>query len=178
MDRTQKMILAVIGVALASCAVTFVTASSQTSSPLYTIRMEQVSSGMHFLPTEKNEFTYTTQKGYTLHHDVKYCTEPQTVDETCQTTCETCHHTCETCVEDTCPLTCDTCTHNCDPTCTGPTCPYTCEPTCQMATCETCDQPTCLATCPLTCYDPTCPDTCEPTCQEDTCPLTCDDPTC
>jgi hypothetical protein len=196
MDR-KNMILIAGSAALAVCAVVFVTAASQASAtPLFTVRMEQVSSKMNFLPTEINGFTYDTEKGYTVTFGInKYCSSDPSetiLDDTCMTMCGTCPFSClESCFEtcDTwpsCPVTCDTCTSNCNPTCYGPTCPQTCEPTCETPTCphtcyetcETCDDPTCPYTCYETCEDPTCPVTCEPTCEEPTCPLTCDDPTC
>ncbi|MBU7028515.1 MAG: hypothetical protein HXS48_16395 [Theionarchaea archaeon] len=70
MNRT-KMLIVAVSAAVAFCAVAFVTADFSTSStPLYTVRMEQASSSMRFLPTERNKFTYTTEKGYMLTCDV------------------------------------------------------------------------------------------------------------
>ncbi len=56
MDRRQRSI-AVISVAVAVLAATCVSASiSETNTPLYTLRMEQLSRQMNFLPVEKNGF--------------------------------------------------------------------------------------------------------------------------
>ena len=177
----KKMVAAAVGVAVVLCAVAVVTASPRISSntPLYTMRMEQASNKMHFLPTEKNNFTYTIERGYNLEHlvgamfgevalDTTPCTcEECTVDFTCP------HGTCS----DTCD-TCFTCTNTCEGTC-GPTCPGTC------ATCSTCNR-TCANTCAETCVsscDGTCSDTCPQTCAtcetvcEHTC-YTCEGETC
>lgn len=95
-------------------AVTTATASPLTvKTPLYTVRMEQASNKMNFLPTEMNGFTYTAEKGYTMNYDILecYCAEPLIVtwQPTCEfyptcDTCETCV-TCGTCYPDTCPWT-------------------------------------------------------------------------
>lgn len=42
----------------------------QSDTPLYTVRMEQACSKMHFLPAAVNEITYTTTKGYTLDYGI------------------------------------------------------------------------------------------------------------
>ena len=139
----DKKIFSVMSIIFVSLTVTVVIANSRTiDTPLYTVRMEQVSSKMNFLPTEMNEFTYSTEKGYEVDYDgfrgcsgVKAppkCTELET---TCVHTY--CEYTCvaSTC-ESTCPLTCDTCegytcTYTCDPTCfTCPVTECTCSPIC------------------------------------------------
>lgn len=139
-------------------AAAIVTASSWTgATPLYTIRMEQASSEKHFLPTEKSNFIYTTENGYTLLNGAgygsAYVPAIETVGNTCWDSCDgTCEITCwETC-DYTCPVTC------------GNTCPNTCPNTCQNTcpnTCSTC-QLTCPYTCQDTCYGRTCWDTCPP----------------
>jgi hypothetical protein len=154
MDRRTVFIVVVSAIAVL-LAIAAVSAHTQTTNtPLYTVRMEQASSKMNFLPTKVNEFTYITQKGFTLNHDVtgEFCganplTGPGTCGETCPETI--CGSTCETCPQHTCSATCPY-------TCDDPTCPYTC------------DDPTCSATCPYTC-SATCPATCNPTCDEYTC---------
>lgn len=155
----KKWSFAVIGVVAVLFAVTFTTASSLAGTPLYTVRMEQHSNNMNFLPTAVHGFTYTTENGYTLDYDVpKYCggvvplgtdatcfptclnTCPNTCDETCPNTCD---YTCDTC-EETCPFTCPiTCWVSCYGTCFGETCDF-CEPTSY----DTCTGPqTCVRTC-------------------------------
>ena len=63
-DGNQKMPIVTIGAVLVVLAMTVVTANLLTShTPLYMVRMEQMSSKMIFLPTVTNEFTYVTQKG-------------------------------------------------------------------------------------------------------------------
>lgn len=138
------MLAALIGGTLVLVAVACVTASSLAAhTPLYTVRMEQVSNEMHFLPTVMNEFTYTAESGYTLGFNVSGGggAVVRGTDATCHPSCSTCPITCE----QTCPNTCiPTCPYTCD----DPTCPYTCPVTCPV----TCDGPTC----PPTCDDPTC----------------------
>lgn len=64
----KKVSIAVVSTAVAFLAVTCVTASRQTlNTPLYTFRIEQASSGMSFLSTAVNEFSYNTRDGYTLN---------------------------------------------------------------------------------------------------------------
>lgn len=159
----KKMFIIMVSATAVLLAITAVTAYNRsTNTPLYTVRMEQASSKMNFLPTAVKGFTYTAEKGYTLNYDVGYFNviplEPPTNYQTCPETI--CGSTCETC--QTCPATC----------------PDTCPATCRY----TCDDPTCPATCPYTCDDPTCPNTCPATCPDTcdgpTCPSTCDDPTC
>jgi hypothetical protein len=160
------MFVMIVSATIVLLAITAVTAHNRTvNTPLYMVRMEQVSSRMNFLPTSANEFAYTAEKGYTLNHDgihgvggahvLEPYTEPPQCEtwETCEETCETCWSTCD----DTCPNTCSVTCRN--------TCPATCPATCE----ETCDDPTCSQTCPVTCED---------TCDGPTCPSTCDDPTC
>lgn len=132
MDR--KISLAVIGVVAVSCVVPFVTASSLTSTPLFTLRMEQMSSEKNFLPTEKNEFTYTSEKGFTLGYEISGYSggvNPlMTEGSTCNPTCNV--KTCITC------LTCESCFHcvTVNPTCDDLTCQRTCNPTCDEQTCN------------------------------------------
>jgi hypothetical protein len=161
MNGNQKIAL-VVACAVVVCAAAFVTASSLTSTPLYTIRMEQVSHKMGFLPTAVNGFTYTTESGYTVNYGVSGHgnAEPLMTHQadtfcTCFPWCETSEYTCES--QPTCMITCNTCIN--------PTCPpVTCFSTCQGGTCT---DPTCPATCPNTCED-TCPNTCS-TCSGWTC---------
>ena len=71
MNRKQKMYSTVISIAAVFLAVAFVTAdSSFLNTPLYTFRMEKVSSEMNFLPTEVHTFVYTAEKGSTLEYSV------------------------------------------------------------------------------------------------------------
>ena len=125
----KKLLLVVVGVA--ALAATVVHASSQTvDTPLYIYRMEQQSNKMHFLPTIMNEFAYTTEKGYTIEHEIAaLCVVQPRNPLTIGFTCETCRDpTCVTCVE-TCLPTCDdtTCLNTCgESVCvcpTGPWCP-------------------------------------------------------
>ena len=167
---------------LGFCAVAAVTANPQVKSntPLYTYRMEQASSGMSFLPTEKNDFTYTTEPGYTLDYTVTLTagsSTPQTtvpMQNTQWITCETCGFTCDTCIN-TCQTCYCTCWDTCRCTCQGITCDFiTCDFTC-IFTCDTCFD-TCFDTCWDTCFDTcfgTCFITCDPTCVDPTCEHTC-----
>jgi hypothetical protein len=164
MDGKQKIVIAVISVALV-CAVACVTADSSTHTPLFRVRMEQASSEKNFLPTEQTPFTYTAESTYTLTCEVSggcsgigpLYTGHNTCQDTCPETCEddTCEETtCATCYS-TCTSTCpNTCTNTCPSTCTN-TCPETCEESC-AGTCWTCPA-TCVWTCSKTC------DTCYPT---------------
>jgi hypothetical protein len=159
MDRKKMLVVAlsVAGLFLA-CAVT--ARSPPTSTPLYTIRMEQASSEMNFLPTAVSTFTYTTEKGYDLPYAGCCGVPPSSASETyedCTTieiTCWSCWNTCL----NTCPNTCRTCPQTCPNTCTN-TCPNTCTNTCPN---------TCWNTCPNTCWD-TCWNTCEYTCEGPEC---------
>jgi hypothetical protein len=145
MDRKKMMLAAVIGTVLVFCAIAAVTANSLAmNTPLYTYRMEQVSSEMNFLPTEMNGFSYIADKGYTLDYKVTgYCggVEPLSGVFTCALTCQS-----------TCPYTCPwTCLGNTCGTCLN-TCPYTCKSTCGQYTCDdTCNDFTCPTT-HLTCF--------------------------
>ena len=135
MNRKQKVLVAVVsGVCISLVVSTVIASSLAAHAPLYTVRMEQASSKMNFLPTQVNTFTYVAENGYTLNYDIAGC-EGIRGEPTTGRTCE------GTCYDPTCPLTCwSTCD---DPTC-GDTCPDTCPLTCY--TCEkTCD------TCPYTC---------------------------
>jgi hypothetical protein len=162
MDKKKMLLVAVI-TGITSLAITGVTAHSFTSNtPLYTLRMEQASNKMNFLPTAVNEFTYIAEKGYGLTYNTQgdcsmngYCGDanPLGTGVSCvQTQCDTCYTYCG---QNTCQYTCpDTCGDTC-----GNTCPYTCPYTCEY----TCDDPTCGGTCgEVTCK--TC-DTTEPECE-------------
>lgn len=130
MDRIHKLMLfAMVSVSAVSLTITAVMASSWTTpnTPLYTYRMEQESSNMHFLPTSMNEFTYAAENGYILNYNVQGY-----VGETLSSTQTTCYNTLNCCFTKspaiTCPGTCDsTCPHTCD----DPTCPDTCPVTCE-----------------------------------------------
>ncbi len=142
-----------------------VTATSWTgATPLYTIRMEQVSSEKHFLPTERSSFTYTAENGYTLLYNAEYCGYTPAIETLIGATCwDSCDGTCDYTCWETCPNTCYTCPNTCLNTCEN-TCPDTCENTCPNTCEETCS--TCTLTCPYTCQDTcygrTCWDTCPP----------------
>lgn len=149
MKRKHNVLIAIVGAALVLSAVSTVIGSQISSTPMYTVRMEQQSNKMHFLPTKMNEFTFTAESGYTLNRDVSgVCGEPLevTVGRTCEGTCvgePTCSNTCMS----TCPSTCGN-------TCSGSTCELSCGGTCEP-TCFTCD-PTCDETCGGTCYPSFC----------------------
>lgn len=148
----KKMLVALISGVLV-CAVTVTASSSMPATPLYMVRMEQVSSTMNFLPTEVNGFTYAAEKGYTVDYDGSGY-YGGTRDVTTGRTCE------GTCIEPTCPHTCwSTCGGGSTCEGGGSTCGDTCPNTCG-ATCYTCDQ-TC-DTCPNTCIGNTCNDSCTP----------------
>ena len=186
MDKTQKILLASLSVALAFLAASAVAARPQTSStPLYTFRMEQMSHGMNFLPSERNTFTYTAAKGHTVAYDAvqeMYCggfdgidyidTSPISTCHTCYKTCKTCGETCNTCDPPACETSHYTCGHTCGYTCEKHTCWWTCNGFTTTPTCDTCFQ-TCAYTCPRTCQGNTCFVTCEPTCNFPTCQDTC-----
>ena len=164
------VVTAVISVTAVSLVIACAAARPWTSAtPLYTVRMEQASSEMNFLPTEVNRFIYTTEKGFNLNYICSGCFSAQPLEVTSGRTCE------GTCIEPTCDNTCpSTCASTCGATC-GDTCGFTCD-TC-ASTCDTCDEtcdggPTCYNTCGLcTIIGPTC----EPTyCYIETCiPCTC-----
>ena len=123
----RKVLIFIAGIAIVSIAVTAVTASSwTTNTPLYTVRMEQASSNMNFLPTEMDYFTYIAEKGYNLNCvALTECCGVKSLNICLSTlggpTCElyTTKHTCEDpeCMwtyEYTCPFTCfDTCWQTC-----------------------------------------------------------------
>jgi hypothetical protein len=147
MDKKASAAVACTGILL---AMTVVTASSQEDTPLYTMRMEQASSEMHFLPSAVSEFTYTAEPGVVFSYAVTgYCGEPfyftespceVTIGATCDSTCwPSCGYTCGS----TCGFTCNTCIA---------TCGFTCNPTCDAITCDSCMQ-TCItcSSCSLTC---------------------------
>ncbi|KYK31478.1 MAG: hypothetical protein HXS48_01120 [Theionarchaea archaeon] len=132
MDKKQ-LSLAAMSVAVLLLGVTFVTANPLTSTPLYTVRMEQQSSEMSFLPTEMNEVTYTTENGYTLNYNAPLgCCGDANPLGACTyyatTCCSSCYGTCSA----TCPLTCYTCPATCTDTCPN-TCGYSCG---QVDTCN------------------------------------------
>lgn len=141
----KELSTVVIGAAALFALSTVIASSQGYTTPLYTVRMEQASSRMNFLPTAVNQFTYTAEKGYTVNYNAAgYCGAPLeiTVGKTCDGTCDidpTCPHTCRstcddpTCGEtcpDTCQLTCDTCYHTCA-LCTFDTCFISCVGFCQ-----------------------------------------------
>lgn len=115
MDRMQKWelitALTMIGIVLVPFAVPCVSASSgKPDAPLYTLRMEQASSGMNFLPTQVNNFVYTAEKGYTVNYDAAGCCNvvrglfsvPLTCEDDCIgiygfTLISTCSETCSAC---------------------------------------------------------------------------------
>lgn len=171
MDRKQKMIIAAVSVVAVILVVTGVTASSLQITPLNTVRMEQASSKMSFLPTSVNEFTYSAENGYILSYDTTGCCSVEPLAptgqeiETCWPECTTTEPTCpSTCEGDTCQGTCSTCStcqgqgYTCDQT----SCQYTCESTCGVScggtcssTCEqnpTCGASTCDYDCPVSVY--------------------------
>ena len=151
----KKVSLVVVGAVIVCATVFSIAGSVMAHTPLYILRMEQASSKMNFLPTAVNGFTYTTESGYTVGHNVtgRYCGGVNPLATSPASTCDpSCTDTCE----ETCPWTCyETCPNTCNPTCTSPTCPDTCPNTCD--------------TCPVN----TCPVTCEPTCEEFSCQKTC-----
>lgn len=146
-----KQVFIVIGVVIFITAVIVAVASSSSfNTPLYTVRMEQVSSKMNFLPKEANQFIYTAIKGQEIFFNIKsngiFDDPPETEGPSCDSIhCNTCGVT--ECGE-SCGLECET-MENCptgDPeTCGGASCTPTCG--------STCDDPTCYGpTCPFTCY--------------------------
>jgi hypothetical protein len=118
----RKILFIIAGIAVASVTVAAVTAIPLTyNTPLYTVRMEQISSEMNFLPTEMNDFTFTAENGYNLNYIPEYCdvgsydTYARTYDGS---------YTCWGYY--TCPFTCNsniTCYSTCRPTACAP-CPY------------------------------------------------------
>ena len=162
MKRNQMLYAASISVAFLVVAVTATASLSHT--PLYTYRMEQVSSEKNFLPTAVNEFFYNTESGVTITYEVgAYCNAVNPLVSDGVNTCETCpgHITCYS----TCPETCGE--PSCWGTCFEPTCDTCTQPTCETCetcvTCSTCGEPTCDSTCPNTCGGQhTCKFTCDP----------------
>jgi hypothetical protein len=152
----KKMLIAVTNMALVFLVATFVTAHPSTSNtPLYTLRMEQASSRMNFLPTTMNNFTYITEQGYEANYDVLGCCGGI---EPLDTGVWTCYYS--TCGGPTCWLTCPA---SCYGTCYDPTCPATCPYTCGYScggTCYTCEE-TCEETCEKSCEYTSCPRDCE-----------------
>lgn len=181
---TQKWMLFAISTTVFFAITAAAANTLSPNTPLYTFRMEQVSSEMNFLPTEKNDFNYTAENGCTLNYAIQASSAVSiiTTSGTCRecrniTNLRTCPKTCETCPGDFgCKKTWDTChTHcpiTCLPTCPGiKTCADTCKKTCPgKIGCEkTWD--TCHITCPITCsptcfWNRTCTYTCEKTCPE------------
>lgn len=139
----QKKVFAVVSIAVALCAITAVIASPKISgTPLYTFRMEQVSSRMNFLPTVVNDIIYTAENGYILNYDVSGRYD---VDFSKAVVAGTCSPTCP----DTCPNTCGTCHLTCPDTCLALSNCLPCEES-YGGTCSfTCG--TCYITCPITC---------------------------
>ena len=164
MNRKQLMLILVVCGAVGFLAVTAVTASGQTSStPLYTFRMEQASSEMSFLPTERNTFLYIAEKGHTVTYDVTGCCNAVPLITGGAYTCGTCGRTCPNTCYSTCVSTCSsTCVSTCPETCVN-TC-HTCVSTCSSTCVSTCSS-TCVSTCPYTCGN-TCANTCWDTCEE------------
>lgn len=157
MKRKTKMSVAVLSTVIALLAITAVTTGSQVSlnTPLYVFRMEQASSEMNFLSTERNNIAYTIENGSTLNYSIseEYCSAKSS-----PAICLTDQHICSvdvgTCAMVTCASTCpNTCWSTCSDTCEN-TCGNTCWSTCS----DTCGN-TCGNTCPSTCWL-TCGETC------------------
>ncbi|MBU7016580.1 MAG: hypothetical protein HXS44_03660 [Theionarchaea archaeon] len=131
-DRKIVFIVVVNAVVLLLAVNAIVAHGRTANTPLYTVRMEQVSSKMNFLPKAVNGFNYTTEKGYSMNYELPRKSGDVVPFDTWEQpwTCyySTCQETCSTCDGPTCP---DTCVDTCD----GPTCPA-----------ETCDEPTCYVT--------------------------------
>jgi hypothetical protein len=139
----KKLLIAAAGAAIALLAVTVTASPWSSNTPLYTYRMEQVSSKMNFLPTEQSIFAYTTEKGCTLDYTVLGSGHIQPAEKLTTRTCEgeTCSSTCPNTCVDTCPNTCSgaTCPNTCDQ--------YTCEVCVTISTCVTCGGGTCDPPC-------------------------------
>lgn len=122
----RKMLAFIAGIALVSFAIAGVCASSWAyKTPLYTMRMEQVSNDMHFLPPEMNDFTYTAENGYNLNYDVSAFSATTTSSVNFQTFdgSNTCNGSSTCAYSYTCPFTCNiTCSRTCEPTACAP-CP-------------------------------------------------------
>lgn len=130
--RRRWMLTAMSGMIIVFLAVTAVAASSRPlNTPLYKFRIEQASYRMNFLPTERNTFAYTTEKGFKLDYDVfgEYCCgeNPLASEYTCDPPC-----TFDTCEQTSCGETCQN-------TCAGASCRLTCGgETCDPTACLTC----------------------------------------
>jgi hypothetical protein len=128
--KIKKMSAAVIILVAALLAVASVAASSgvEPNTPLYTLRMEQASSEMKFLPTGRNTFVYTSEKGCTLNYNISGGNFAEPLSSTLEYTCrDTCQYTCYV-DQNTCANTCwDTCDSQ-----------WTCWYTCFQYTCITC----------------------------------------
>ncbi len=141
MKRKTTSLVVISAAAVALVVIAATAGSLLADTPLYTLRMEQLSSEMHFLPTAVNGFDYNTENGYTMDHDVAAYSSPLFGDTVFQKTCWGITCTDPTCPE-TCPATCYlTCPNTCGNTCPA-TCPATCNPTCNDFTCKTCQ--TCI----------------------------------
>ena len=68
MGKKVLAVTCIVAVSLAASATAY--SPYQSDTPLYTVRMEQACSRMHFLPAAVNEITYTTTKGYTLDYHI------------------------------------------------------------------------------------------------------------
>lgn len=112
------MAIAVAGAFIVFFAALDVMANPRTfNTPLYTLRMEQASSEMNFLPTTVTTFTYFAEEEYTVEHSaLGWCNGANPLS-----TLEW------TCIDSTCGNTCNTC-YSCWPTCepSKRTCPWTC----------------------------------------------------
>ena len=153
----RNRMLYTIGVTIAFLVVAVTASASPSHTPLYTYRMEQVSSEKNFLPTAVNGFLYTAESGSTITYEVgAYCNTVTPLVSGGVNTCETCpgHYTCS----NTCPETCGE--PSCWGTCFEPTCSTCTQPTCE--TCSTC--PTSTSTCNTCKPQETCWDTCEIDC--------------
>jgi hypothetical protein len=101
--KRKKWVSIGIGIVIVSLTIAVAAANSPAfSTPLYTVRMEQASSQMSFLPTEMNNFTYTTEKGYTVNYDILARCDYAGLSFGGFTCPETCPYTCE----QTCPGIC------------------------------------------------------------------------
>lgn len=133
MKRKKVVLISVIGIAVVSVAAGVTATSQGLNTPLYTVRMEQASTKMNFLPTEMNEFVYTAEKGYTVDYDLQiYEYTGLFIGGV------TCQHTCPYTCEQTCPAICPDTVY----TCKGHLCPQT-------------YWNTCWQTCPVICPDTT-----------------------
>ena len=159
MKKIRLMSLTVVSVIFVSLVVSITASPFVSSVPLFTFRMEQVSSEKNFLPTEKNTFTYTTGGTYTLNHNVLGC---------CGVIVPliTAGDVCETVGSPVCPPDPESVSGTCDQYTCGNTCWCTCS---LVSTCSN----TCPETCPNTCGVPTCGATCENTCPETECDPEC-----